>query len=72
MCALCGVYLHFNPAKGKHAGKNCFHDYHDDCLFGLCRDDYHIGNFKKKKWAYPSEAKTKENIKMLSSIQYDI
>ena len=24
MCQLCGVYFHFNPAKGKHAGKNVF------------------------------------------------
>ena len=29
-------YLHLCPAKGKHAGKNYFHDYHDDCLFGIC------------------------------------
>ena len=26
MCQLCGVYLHFNPAKEKHAG-NVFQDY---------------------------------------------
>ena len=24
MYQLCGVYLYFNPAKGKHAGKKCF------------------------------------------------
>ena len=48
MCQLCGVYLHFNPAKGKHAGKNCFHDYHDTCLFELVQSYNHIGKIQKK------------------------
>ena len=65
MCVKCGVYLYFNPAKGKNKGKNCFHDYHDDCLFGLVRSDNRIGGFKKSEWTYPLHAKTKQNMKNL-------
>ena len=39
MCNICGVPLHFIPTKGKHAGKMCFFDYHDDAFFGLARED---------------------------------
>ena len=71
-CTVCNVYLHVNSAKGKHAGKTCFHDYHDTCMFGLVQSDNHIGNFKKKEWAFPSAAKAKENMKMLSSLSEDV
>ena len=53
MYQLCNVYLHFNPAKGKHAGKNCFHDYYDTCLFELVQSDNHIGDFKKRNGYFP-------------------
>ena len=72
MCQLCGVYLHFNPAKGKHAGGKKFHDYHDTCLFGLVQSDNHIGQFKKKEWAFTSASKAKENMKKLSSLSADV
>ena len=72
MCQLCGVYLHFNPAKGKHAGKTCFRDYHDTCLFGLVQSDNHIGKSQKKEWAFPSASKARENMKKLSSLSADV
>ena len=61
MCGICGVFLHYSPMKGKYAGKNCFHDYHDDGFFGLARDDDGISNVKKSEWKYPTVAKEKSN-----------
>ena len=63
VCGVCGVPLHFIPTKGKHAGKMCFFDYHDDAFFGLARDDSKMNNAKKSKWAYPTVSKKKENLK---------
>ena len=57
MCTICGVYLHYNPTKGLHAGKNCFHDYHDDYFFGLARCDHKFEDKKKSYWASPLRAK---------------
>ena len=72
MCGICGVYLHCNPSRGKYKGKNCFNDYHDDCFFGLCRDDNHVGKkFKKKEWSYPSSHKTKANLNKLSEYEVE-
>ena len=48
------------------------HDYHDTCLFGLVQSDNHIGQFKKKEWAFPSASKAKENMKKLSSLSADV
>ena len=62
-CEICGVFLHTMPAKGKNAGKTCFFDYHDDCFFGLARDDGRVREVKKSEWAYPTQAKRKRNEK---------
>ena len=60
ICAVCGVPLHFIPSKGKNIGKMCFFYYHDDCFFGLAREDSKISNVKKSDWAYPSLSKKRE------------
>ena len=62
-CNVCGVPLHFIQTKGKHTGKMCFFDYHNDAIFGLARDDTKLSNAKKSDWAYPSMSKRKENAK---------
>ena len=49
--------------KGKHAGKMCFFDYHDNAFFGLAREDTKLSNAKKSDWAYPSISKRKEKKK---------
>jgi len=63
ICGLCGVPLHFMPSKGRHANKVCFIDYHDDCFFGLSREDNSLSKRKKSDWVYPTVAKRKENSK---------
>ena len=68
MCTICGVYLHFNPKKGEHAGKMCFHDYHDDLYFGLARCDHKINDNKKNEWSNPSRAKERENEKKITDL----
>ena len=69
VCNVCGVPLHFIPTKGKHAGKMCFFDYHDDAFFGLARDDTKLSNAKKSDWAYPSMSKRKENAKKWKEVE---
>ena len=71
MCTICGVYLHFNPKKGEHAGKMCFHDYHDDSYFGLARCDHKITDNKKSEWSIPSRAKERENEKKMNDISLE-
>ena len=69
ICGVCNVPLHFIPTKGKHTGKICFFDYHDDSFFGLARDDSKLSNAKKSDWAYPTVSKKKENLKKWNDIQ---
>ena len=69
VCEVCGVPLHFIPTKGKHVGKMCFFDYHDDSFFGLARKDSKLSNTKKSDWTYPSVSKKKENLKKWNDIQ---
>jgi len=69
VCNICGVPLHFIPTKGKHAGKMCFFDYHDDAFFGLAREDSKLSNAKKSEWAYPSISRKKENAKRWKDIE---
>ena len=64
-CGVCGVPLHYMPAKGKHAGMTCFFDYHSDTFFGLARDDTKVNKTKKSEWVYPTVAKKKENAKKI-------
>ena len=66
---ICGVHLHFIATKGKHAGKICFFDYHDDTFFGLARDDSKMNNTKKSEWAYPAVSKKKENRKNEATLE---
>lgn len=68
MCTICDVYLQFNPAKGKHVGKSCFHDYHDDAFFGLARCDTDISKVKKSDWVFPSKAKAKEHLRKIDKL----
>ena len=69
ICGICGVPLHFIPSKGKHAGKMCFFDYHDDAFFGLAREDSKMNKSKKSEWAYPTVSKKKENLKKWRNIE---
>jgi len=71
ICGLCGVPLHFMPSKGKNANKTCFIDYHDDCFFGLAREDNKVSNTKKSDWVYPTVAKKKENSKRWRNLESD-
>lgn len=63
ICGICNVPLHFMPSKGRHANKTCFIDYHDDCFFGLAREDNKVSKTRKADWVYPTVAKRKENTK---------
>ena len=69
ICGVCGVPLHFIPTKGKHIGKMCFFDYHDDAFFGLAREDTKLTNARKSDWTYPSIAKKKGNAKKWSNLE---
>jgi len=68
ICGLCKAPLHFLPTKGKNCGRTCFFDYHDDCFFGLAREDAKVSDFKKADWVYPSIAKKKENTRTIKSL----
>ena len=63
ICKVCGVPLHFIPSKGQHIGKMCFFDYHNDCFFGLAREDTKLTKAKKSDWVYPTVSKIRENAK---------
>ena len=64
-CGVCGVPLHYMPAKGKHEGMTCFFDYHSDIFFGLACDDTKVNKTKKYEWVYPTVAKKKKMPKKL-------
>lgn len=38
-CGICGVGLHDTGSTKTARSKTCFIDYHDSCMFGLCRSD---------------------------------
>lgn len=58
-CAVCNVGLHDMNSKGDHAKKTCFIDYHDNCMFGLCRIDTPQFGKQKKDWT-PATDRDKE------------
>eukprot|EP00957_Ditylum_brightwellii_P127145 9694403-Ditylum_brightwellii.AAC.1 len=41
----------------RHAGAECFFDYHNDMFFGIVQEDTQLKDKKKSKWNYPSQSK---------------
>ena len=82
VCAFCGepAYtrctvcpekpaLHFYPARGPNAGKSCFLDYHNDCYFGLARQDCsELLGKRKSEWTPPSAKQVKDNARRIKTI----
>jgi uncharacterized Fe-S cluster protein YjdI len=52
-CGVCDVGLHDTNSKSK-TPKNCFMDFHDNCLFGLCRNDSPVFGVNKTDWTAPT------------------
>ncbi|KAG7339745.1 hypothetical protein IV203_028206 [Nitzschia inconspicua] len=46
-CGMCSVGLHGHVNQGTVKGRSCYIDYHDECMFGLCRSD--AAYFGRKK-----------------------
>ena len=55
-CGVCGVGLHDTNSKSDQGMKTCFIDYHDSCMFGLCRNDSPSVGKVKEQWTPPTDA----------------
>ncbi|KAG7367695.1 hypothetical protein IV203_030366 [Nitzschia inconspicua] len=61
-CGMCGVPLHGHVEQGSVKGRSCYMDYHDECMFGLCRSDAAYFGRKKNQWSMPTERDRKSSI----------
>jgi hypothetical protein len=64
-CTTCGKAVHAPSSKN---GELCFYDLHDDCFFGLSRDDCSLVRKRKADWTYPTPVKRRANTKHIESI----
>ena len=68
MCGKCGKALHTNVRAGPAAGKECFHDYHDDMCYGLARQDMRdLFGKRKQEWTPPSVRKRSQTKRHITS-----
>lgn len=58
ICGLCDVSLHDNPTHGKTKGMNCFLDFHNETMFGLCKKDSRT----PKEWKVATAQDRKEAV----------
>jgi len=63
-CGLCEVPLHDNPTHGKTKGQNCFLDFHNETMFGLCKKD----SRKQKEWKVATAEERKEAVNRYRSL----
>jgi hypothetical protein len=71
-CSLCNVGLHDGNSRGNHAKKTCFVDFHDICMYGLCRHESSEFGKDKNKWIPPTQEQkqlSRENILRLAKEQ---
>ena len=71
VCVVCGKDCHFKCGKcDKHMcfkkgsklnTMSCIIDHHNDCFFGLGRDDFELVGQCKGKWKYPNKRQLKNN-----------
>ncbi|KAG7351656.1 hypothetical protein IV203_007704 [Nitzschia inconspicua] len=60
-CGLCSVPLHGHVDQGSVKGRSCYVDYHDECMFGLCRSDAPYFGRKKNQWSMPTDRERKSS-----------
>lgn len=61
-CGMCSVALHGHVDQGTVKGRSCYMDYHDECMFGLCRSDAAYFGRKKNQWSIPTDRERKSSI----------
>ncbi|KAG7370169.1 hypothetical protein IV203_027915 [Nitzschia inconspicua] len=61
-CGMCSVALHGHVDQGTVKGRSCYMDYHDECMFGLCRSDAAYFGRKKNQWSMPTDRERKSSI----------
>lgn len=59
-CNLCQKYMCFRSGT-QQTSISCVIDYHNECMFGLCRDDHDLVGRTLKKWQYPTKQEKKSN-----------
>ena len=61
-CGICDIPLHDKPNSGEKKDKNCFIDYHDECMVGLCRTDCSLFSRKQNEWKSPTAEEKQKSV----------
>jgi hypothetical protein len=61
-CGICNVPLHERARTGNAVGRNCYMEWHDECMFGLCRKDIAFFGMSISDWRLPDAAAKQWNI----------
>jgi hypothetical protein len=61
-CGICNVPLHKRARTGNAVGRNCYMEWHDECMVGLCRKDMPFFGMSISDWRLPDAAAKQQNI----------
>jgi hypothetical protein len=50
------TFLYTKRRTGVAVGQNCYMEWHDECMFGLCRKDMPFFGMSISDWRLPADA----------------
>jgi hypothetical protein len=67
-CTICNKYMCFRTGP-KQTDISCVVDYHNECMFGLCKDDIGVVGKRLMDWKYPSNTQKTANRHHIESLR---